>query len=328
MEKKKIWIHIIVLIIAFLLFALWYEDKKNQISDTSLQMETEPSDMEQIYFISMNKQNQFWHILDQGASDMARLLGVDYRWEAPEERNAEEQIKVFNDVVSAGADAILLAAVDPEAIAPAVEAAKEKGIKIIYVDSPSAEKGVTTLATDNYTAGRYAGMLMLEELTANNIQSGSIGIVSVSPEITTTARRENGFRDVIKEDGKFALIDTKYTNSDEPQVAQTLATEIIKENPDLVGIFSTNEDTTIGLGSAIAESGDEIIGAGFDVTKSIEVLLKDDILQATLVQNPYTMGYLGVAQAVAALRGHETGPEFINTGVSILTPNTVGIHAQ
>jgi ribose transport system substrate-binding protein len=39
----------------------------------------------------------------------------------------------------------------------------------------------------------------------------------------------------------------------------------------------------------------------------------------TIAQNPYTMGYLGMAEALAALKGYDTGPQFINTGVSIIT---------
>jgi ribose transport system substrate-binding protein len=38
-----------------------------------------------------------------------------------------------------------------------------------------------------------------------------------------------------------------------------------------------------------------------------------------MAQNPYTMGYLGMAQAVAALNGYSTGPAKIDTGVAVLT---------
>jgi len=45
-----------------------------------------------------------------------------------------------------------------------------------------------------------------------------------------------------------------------------------------------------------------------------------------LVQNPFTMGYLGMAEAVAALRGFDTGPQLINTGVTVVniyTPSRI-----
>ncbi len=48
-------------------------------------------------------------------------------------------------------------------------------------------------------------------------------------------------------------------------------------------------------------------------------LLADGSLKAAMAQNPYTMGYLGMAQAIAALKGFSTGPATIDTGVSVLT---------
>ena len=47
-------------------------------------------------------------------------------------------------------------------------------------------------------------------------------------------------------------------------------------------------------------------------------LLNDGNLKAIINQNPYTMGYLGMAEAVAAILGKDTGPEYINTGVSVV----------
>jgi ribose transport system substrate-binding protein len=37
-----------------------------------------------------------------------------------------------------------------------------------------------------------------------------------------------------------------------------------------------------------------------------------------MAQNPFTMGYLGVAEAYAAISQLSTGPSVIDTGVSVL----------
>ena len=55
------------------------------------------------------------------------------------------------------------------------------------------------------------------------------------------------------------------------------------------------------MGNAIKDSGKKIIGIGFDTSNTIESLINDGSLKAVMVQNPYTMGYLGMAQALAAL---------------------------
>lgn len=255
--------------------------------------------------------------MDQGARDMAALLNINYVWDAPEKRDVAEQIEIFNRAVNSGADAILLAASDPLAIASAVQDAKAIGVKIIYVDTPAYEAAVITLATQNYQAGRIAGERMIEGLETRGIQSGSIGIIGVSLVNLSTMNRESGFREIIERDGRYQLLDTKYTESDLPSSYEA-ARSFIQDNPDLAGLFGTSEDSTFGIGMAIQESNRNIVGIGFDITEDILELVRAGYIDLVLVQNPYTMGYLGMAEAMAALRGYDTGPDFLDTGVTLI----------
>ncbi len=316
--KKKLLIDSFIIASAFLIFAVWYQhcilNKKGVSVSNQNQQDT-------IYLITMDKQTNFWEIMNQGATDMANLIGVNYIWAAPQNRVVEEQIQIFNQAVEGGADAILLSASDPVRISSAVEDAKAKGVKIIYVDAPANEEAVVTLATENYNAGRIAGETMLSELGAAGITGGSIGIIDVAPESLNTVDRALGFRDVLSRDGRFELLDTQYVGAAEILLEKEVAL-LINQTSNLVGLFATNENTTIGTGNAIRASGKNLIGIGFDYNERTEELLKNNALKAVLNQNPYTMGYLGMAEAVAALRGYNTGPPFINTGVSVINQYT------
>lgn len=274
-----------------------------------------------IYLITMDKSDQFWMVMDNGAREMASMLGVTYIWNAPLTRNVNKQIQIFNNAIVAGADAIMLAASDPLKISSAVETAKAKGVKIIYVDAPAFEEGIITLATDNYTAGKIAGENMFYELEGAGVTYGSIGIIGVTPENRTTVNREMGFRDYFQSFSRYQILETLYTNG-VPELAKQATEQYIRDNPNLVGIFSTNEGSTLGMGYALRENDINIIGIGFDITEIIQEMIRDNTIKAVLVQNPFTMGYLGMAQAVAALRGLDTGPQFINTGVSVVNINT------
>ena len=278
-----------------------------------------------IYLITMDKSDQFWEVMDNGAREMASMLGVAYEWDAPLTRDIYKQIQIFNNAVVAGADAILLAASDPLKISSAVEEAKALGVKIIYVDAPAFEEAVTTLATDNYTAGKIAGENMFYELEEIGLTNGSIGIIGVTPENRTTVNRELGFRDYFKLFVRYQILETIYTNGD-PELAKQATEKYIRDNPNLVGVFSTNEGSTLGMGYALRDNDINIIGIGFDITPVIQEMIRDNTIKATLVQNPFTMGYLGMAEAVAALRGFDTGPQLINTGVSVVniyTPSRI-----
>lgn len=273
---------------------------------------------QKIYLITLDKVEEFSYRINEGVGDMARLTGINYIWDAPEERVVEEQINVINNAVLNGADLIMLAALDPIRVSSAVREAKASGVGIIYVDAPADEEAIVTLSTDNYSAGRLAGQLMINELQEVGIFEGSIGVVGVSPEIVTTMNRQYGFYDIIVQDGRYRLLETQYAQGN-PIIAQSIVETYINENPDLVGVFGTNEGATIGMGYALMASNRPIVGIGFDVTDIIRDMLDANVIKAVLMQNPYTMGYLGMALAIAALTGRETGPSFINTGVSVVT---------
>ena len=250
-----------------------------------------------VYLITIDKMDQHWVSVDKGASDMAKQLGITYKWDAPDVKDNAKQIEAVNNAIADGASLIMLAANDPSAISQTVKNAKDKGVKIIYVDSPANEPAVTTLSTDNYNAGMIAGETMLEELKNAGIMSGKIGIIGVNTATNSSMNREKGFREAITKDGKFTLLTTEYKDGN---------------------FASSQEAATGGVGNAIKDSGKKIIGIGFDTSNTIESLINDGSLKAVMVQNPYTMGYLGMAQALAALKGNSTGPESIDTGVSVV----------
>jgi ribose transport system substrate-binding protein len=273
-----------------------------------------------IYYISKDKISQFWYIINQGIHDMASLVGVTYIWDAPMERSLDKQIEIINNAANNGADAMLIAALDNVKVSSAIENAKSLGVKIIYLDTPTVEEGIITFSTDNYSAGVTAGENMIIELAAVGYRKGSIGIVSDSMLSTNTRERDNGFRSVLATNNNFKLLNTQY-GADRAS-AEAIADSYIADNQDLVGIYGTNEDTTIGVGDAISKSNLKIVGIGFDFPPETQKMIENGSLKAVMVQNPYTMGYLGMAETIAALLGFETGPPFINTGVSVRTKYT------
>ncbi len=281
-----------------------------------------PSNLEDynIYYISKDKITNFWFIINQGINDMASLVGANFIWDAPEERSEDKQIEIIINAANNGANAMLIAALDPVKVSSAIEYAKSLGVKIIYLDTPAAEEGIITLATDDYSAGVTAGENMIIELAAAGYRQGTVGIISDSRMSTNTRERVNGFRSVLAANRNYKLLNTQFG----PNTASVLiiANSYIANNPDLVGIFATNEGTTIGVGYAISQSNIPIVGIGFDFPPETQVMLENGSLKAVMVQNPYTMGYLGMAQTIAALKGYETGPHYINTGVSVRTKYT------
>lgn len=313
MKCNKSMMDLFVILLALLGFIIWHQ---NSLAVTKL---TTLTDIKyyKVYLITTDKGFQYWGMINQGASDMAAATGIQYIWDAPDTRSTTKQIEIINKAVEDGANALIIAADDPKWISGPVEDAKARGVKVIYVDTPAYEEAITTLSTDNYQAGILAGKTMISMLNNKGIESGSIGIINLADKANTLLR-ETGFRDTLSNDGRFKLLDTIYTINDKPEVTQKAAESVINDNTDLVALFGTSEGTSLGVGYANKAHNNQFIGVGFDKTEDMTKLLNAGSMNAIINQNPYTMGYLGMAEAIAAIFGKNTGPEYIDTGVLVV----------
>ena len=268
-----------------------------------------------VALITMDSIDQHWITLKEGAEKAASELGVALTFMAPNTKDDALQIEQVNNAVSAGNQAIIVAANGPDAISSALKEAADAGIKIIYVDSPANVPAEATFSTDNTAAGTTAGQTMLDELTAKGITSGKIGIVNVNAATASTVAREAGFRAAF--DGTdFELLETQYGEGDAAK-SQAIAENYITQG--VVGIFGCNEGSTNGAGNAVKAAGADVVCVGFDKSDAILGLIDDGYILATMAQNPDVMGYEGVKAAVAALNGENLGGAVTDTGVSVLT---------
>jgi ribose transport system substrate-binding protein len=274
-----------------------------------------------VILITMDSLDQHWVAVDKGAKKAADEIGnVEYKWMAPDKKDDAQQIERVNNAIADGAAAIMIAANGPDAISASLEDAKAKGIKIIYVDSPAKTEGVATFATDNQAAGKTAGEQMLKALQAAGKKDGKIGIVNVNSATASTVAREKGFRAAFEGKG-YTLLQTQYGEGDATK-SQDIADNYITEG--VVGIFGANEGSTVGAGNAIKGSGKkDIVGVGFDKSDSIFSLIKDGSLLCTMAQNPDVMGSEGMKAAVKAVKGETIDKTSVDTGVSILTKDTI-----
>ena len=272
-----------------------------------------------VILITMDSTDQHWVSVDGGAQKAAEELGVTYQWMAPDKKDDAQQIERVNNAIAAGADAIMIAANGPDAVTAALKEAQAEGIKIVYVDSPANLEAEATFSTDNEAAGHTAGEEMLKALEAEGITEGKIGIVNVNASTDSALKREAGFRAAF-EGTDFELLETQYGEGDAAK-SQDIADNYITEG--VVGIFGTNEGSTVGVGNAIKGNGGGIIGVGFDKSDAILSLIKDGSLVCAMAQNPDVMGYEGLKAAVAAVKGEEIPEKNVDTGVSVLSAESL-----
>lgn len=273
-----------------------------------------------IAVITMDSVDQHWVSLKEGAEEEAKADDVTVDFMAPDVKDDAKQIECINNAVAGGYDALMVAANSEDAVSGALQEAIDAGMKLVYVDSPANVEAEATFSTDNKAAGKTAGEEMIKALEDKGVKDGSIGIVNINNSTNTAIQREAGFREAF-EGTDYELLETQFCEGDAAK-AQTIAENYITES--VVGIYGTNEGASTGVGNAIKASGsDEIIGVGFDKSDTLKGLIEDGYLVCTMAQNPDQMGKLGVQACIKALNGEDLGGEVTDTGVSVLTKESL-----
>lgn len=273
-----------------------------------------------IAVITMDSVDQHWVSLKEGAEEEAKADDVTVDFMAPDVKDDAKQIECINNAVAGGYDALMVAANSEDAVSGALQEAIDAGMKLVYVDSPANVEAEATFSTDNKAAGKTAGEEMIKALEDKGVKDGSIGIVNINNSTNTAIQREAGFREAF-EGTDYELLETQFCEGDAAK-AQTIAENYITEG--VVGIYGTNEGASTGVGNAIKASGsDESIGVGFDKSDTLKGLIEDGYLVCTMAQNPDQMGKLGVQACIKALNGEDLGGEVTDTGVSVLTKESL-----
>jgi ribose transport system substrate-binding protein len=223
---------------------------------------------------------------------------------------------MVEDAITKKMDAILLAPLDQDALNPGVQKAMAAGIKVVIIDSAVSTNHVVFLATDNGAAGRTAADTLAKLIG----ERGKVAIINAQPGAATAMIRENDFKDQMRKYPGISIVGTQYSDGDRTR-ALNIATDFMTANPDLAGIYATNEGSTVGAGNAIDQAGKagRVRFVGFDWSADTKALVEKNVLDASMVQNPYQMGYLGVQAAVDLVTGKALASKNVDTGVTVVT---------
>ena len=91
------------------------------------------------------------------------------------------------------------------------------------------------------------------------------------------------------------------------------AKAMIQANPNLKGIFGSNEGSAEGAAIGVKESGKKLVLIGYDSGKEQKEDINSGLMYGAITQNPIGIGKCVVDSAVKALKG-ETLPKKVDTG--------------
>jgi len=261
--------------------------------------------------------HQFWLTVKAGAETAGQDLGARIIWQGPaKETEVARQINIVQDMVNRNVDGIVLAACDENALIQTVQQAIDRGVTVVTIDSGiKSDIPASFVATDNIAAAR-AGAETLAELIGGE---GKVGLIPFVRGAATSELREQGFKEGIAAFPDIVIAANLPCDSDVAK-AMNVTTDMLTSHPDLKGIFAANEAAAIGAAQAIRAAGKagEVKLVAFDAAEEEISALKEGVIHALIVQDPFRMGYEGVRITLAALAG-EPVESRIDTGVTIVT---------
>ena len=256
-----------------------------------------------VWFIAKSTNTEFWKSAFAGANAAKSEYNVDLTICGPEtEEDYEEQNRLIDEAVAAGADAIVYSAISYTKNAEAITRAAKQGLKIAVIDSDVDSDAVSCrIGTDNYDAGCKAA----EAAMKDENEEIHIGIVNYDKNSDNGQKREEGFRDTILRDGR-AGIDAVINVLSDTENAKKRTKKMLKKHPKINVIVTFNEWTTLGVGYAIQELGlkDNVRVVAFDSNVVSVGMLETGEVDTLIVQNSYAMGYLGVETAYKLINGY------------------------
>jgi len=275
----------------------------------------------EIAVIPKSFSHQFWLTVKAGAEQAGKELGVKIVWQGTaKETEIEQQINIVQDMINRGVSAIVLAASDANALIGIVETAVNKGIPVITIDSGvNSDKPMSFVATDNVAGAKIAA----ETLAKLIGEEGEVGLIPFVAGAATSEMRERGFKEGISAYPNIKLVSTLYSDSNVAK-AMDVTNDMLTSFPNIKGIFAANESSAVGCAQAIRSKGKagQIKIVAFDAAEEEIQALKEGVIQALIVQNPFKMGYLGVKSAYDAIQGKPVEKR-IDTGVTVVTPENM-----
>jgi ribose transport system substrate-binding protein len=265
-----------------------------------------------IAIVSKGFQHQFWQAVKKGAEQEADKEGARITFEGPAtETDIEGQVNMLTDALAKKPDALGFAALDSKASAPLLEQAKTEDIPVIAFDSGvESDIPLTTAATDNKAAAAEAAKHMAE-LVGNK---GKVAMVVHDQTSRSGIDRRDGFMEWMKANAPdITLLPVQYGEGDQAKSAD-ITKSIIAANPDVAGIYGSNEGSAIGVVKGVQESGKKgITIVGFDSGQAQIDAIKSGLEAGAITQNPVGMGAELVKAAMMAING-ENLPKTIDTG--------------
>ncbi|HEX5687889.1 MAG TPA: sugar ABC transporter substrate-binding protein [Ideonella sp.] len=287
-----------------------------------------------IGLITKTETNPFFVKMKEGAAEAAKAKGAKLLTGAGKtDGDNAGQVTAMENMIAGGAKTILITPSDSKAILPAIKKARDKGVMVIALDSPTdpADGTDALFATDNYKAGVLIGQYAKAALGA---KPAKIVMLDLFPGHPVGAQRHNGFLKGFglpapdaktNELGKDAAIVCMADSFGDRAKGQTAMENCLQKAPDVTVVYTINEPAAAGAYNALKKAGKEkgVVIVSVDGGCEGVANVGKGVIAATSQQYPLKMAAMGVEAGVDYAKTGKKVSGYTDTGVTLIAATAV-----
>jgi ABC-type sugar transport system substrate-binding protein len=258
-----------------------------------------------IGYIAKNTTNPYMIAQAQGVLKAGEVMGFEAVTQAPATADSvEEQVKIMEDMIQQGMDAIIVHCADSNGIMPGVRKAQEAGILVLTIGTPAAEP--TFLRTGvNY---RETGEVIAEEIAKALDYKGNVIILEGPPGAANAIERLEGINSVFAKYPDIKVVASQTANFKRTEGMQ-VTENLIQKHTDVNAIIGMNDESALGAIQALKAAGmDNVLVAGFDGSADATSAVEAGDMYVTYNTDPYGSGFVACAYAVLNLNDGSVPP--------------------
>ncbi|HWG19756.1 MAG TPA: substrate-binding domain-containing protein [Terracidiphilus sp.] len=294
------------------------------------------SQKEVYYLVTANSSLPYWQTAAEGFNQAAAQYKVTAKVVGPEGYDAQAELVELQKATAAKPAGILISVADAAVLQPGINAAIAAGVPVITVDSDDpASRRLYFIGTNNLEAGRLGARPILEKMGHGNL------IVFTLTGQPNTDDRLKGLKDALAQKPDIKIVDVIDVKGD-PRVAFDRAQELLGQTgpKKIDGFVCLDSASGKMVSDAIkrANATDRVLVA-WDVNQDTLDSIKAGIINATIAQKPYTMGYVGLKALDEVFHNpprqldkdysvdsFSPYPVFVDTGTSLVNKENVDLY--
>ena len=267
--------------------------------------------------VSQSAVSEYWQKCIAGIQAAARDKNVAISLMSLEaDKPYSSLADIYDSAILAQMDGIICVGFDQQALGEKIDNAAEQGIPTVCVDGDvPGSKRVAYVGTDNYKAGVQAAQALL----ALSPEPGRIYVVYPGYHTPQFSARAQGFIDTIAQlegysvsvaedpaaPGQWTNYPGQWTNYID--ITRTL----LRTDGDITALFCPGTSVAVRIARVVLEEGlrDRVRVVCMDDYEAILQAIGEGLIDVTIVQSSYAMGYLAVCSLCGYLDGETHFPE-------------------